>query len=1829
MATCPKLTLFRYFFARNTFLLLLSLVFATLSASAASNPVLVASGWSLTAESCPNSAIDPDELVTVQFAISNTVAVATANLTATLQASANVLSPSQPQSYGALLAGNPAETRSFSFRTAGACGEVITATLTLQDGATDLGSITFSLRLGSPVITFTENFDGVSRPALPAGWTTSVGGTWFLPWITDSSRTDTAPNSAFTYDPDVTSDISLVSPAIHIQSAGAQLSFRQNFGIEPLWDGGVLEIAISGGPFVDILAAGGSFVTNGYNTTIIPSTGPLPNRRAWSGNSGGFITTMALLPDSAAGHDVQLRWRLGANADTAGPLGWYIDTISIVDAYSCCMADQTTSEDTPSIAIPFSVGEAGNQAGLSLLATSANQALVPNGNLVFGGSGSDRTVTITPAANQNGTAPITLTVRSDSGTSIRTFNFTVTPVNDPPSFTKGPNITVAQNAGAQSLPAWASTISAGPSDETGQTINFVVSSARPDLFAVQPAISPSGTLSFSPSGQNRGTAVMSVQLHDNGGTVSGGNDLSSVQTFTITIGLPADNDGDGLPDDFELAFGLNPADPSDVFGDVDGDGFSTIQEFWAGTNPRDAQSRIGITSIQPQSPSVAVQFPSVQSVLYSIQFADAFPNGSWQTLADNLVGTGGALQTSDPSSAGLTKRVYRVNAAGPGGTTVTSDPSAFCRIPLLGNSDTLVSIPVLRPAATFGVVQSFLGNAVQIQGSPAWQPNQWIYNAPAQTNTYFALFLTGSHEGEFFTVTANSSDTLTLDLLGASLSGVTTGDRIALVPYWTLGTLFPSGRSIAASPTPGNRSTEILLPDVGATGVNVPTAKTYYFWNGAWRQVGTGLVVKNDEVFLPDMFFWVRNNLPGSDELVANGTVLSTKWRFLVRRNSNGQQDNLVALPRINTVALNASGLFESGAVRASSSPGNRLDELMVFDNSVAAKNKSAAATYYYWNNAWRKVGAGAADVGTDLVFTPGTGVVLRSGSGASTTVWTNSLNVVQAPPAPVDSDGDGVLDADEVAAGTDPFNELSLTWKVLATWRFNDASLNGDAGQAPIAQSNVSVVDGFEGKGAQLSGTASPTLLQYRAVESSGLANISLRRGSIHFRYKPTWFSNDPAVDFSSSTFGGFGPGSWITLLQTTNFTLRIDPNGTNLVLTSAAASGNTVTNLQVPILVRSQNQRTSKNQPGDPFWYECLLTYSPEKTTVFWNLPEIAQLVNARNATGPGIVPVSPLTARNSVLAFGSATDGTGAAKGVLDEIVSFNAMVTITNTPWQISAISSNSPVGINLVWSSLTNGILDIKRRVVGTKTWGAVQVGVGTNYFDSTVVPGEHYEYNLNSRISTSYGFTEATGEFVTASVSGAPIEQRGKLILLVDKTLTNAIENDLSTYVTNLIGDGWEVLRANVPRHIDDNSSSNSFLPNYFNITNEIVPFIRTNYALYSTNIKHILIIGHVTIPYSGTFADDGHYPPGGAYGAHNGAWPCDAYYGDIDGIWTDSDKALGSAYVFNWNYPNDGRFDQDYVPENASGVADVEIPVARIDLARLVSFSESEEILLKKYLQKNITYRNGLRSFAAEAIAADYFPFPPLIPEQTATELISKLAILKSPRSGDPFIDTNSFVIGVDGGPGYFDRINDSFANQHTTANFAQGAVSTNCAFYFLRGSYFPDWNCFDNVLRATLCTTNGGLAAGALFAAKNWRSDALGNGFCLGDNVRDVLNDRVAAGLAGQTMRSLEIMGDSTLRYPVLLPPASLTSSVADGSLQLQWVATTGPETRYYVYRSPSGINGPFTKLTSAPLTATTFVDSAPPAGGALYMVRSLQLVTTGSGSFTNISQGVFVAK
>jgi subtilisin-like proprotein convertase family protein len=119
----------------------------------AGTPAVVGTGRTLGGESCSpaNGAVDPDETVTVSFALANAGSGPTTDLVATLLPTGGVLSPSPAQSYGVIPPDGSSVNRTFSFVPTGTCGGDVTATLHLQDGPLDLGTVSFKLRLGTLV----------------------------------------------------------------------------------------------------------------------------------------------------------------------------------------------------------------------------------------------------------------------------------------------------------------------------------------------------------------------------------------------------------------------------------------------------------------------------------------------------------------------------------------------------------------------------------------------------------------------------------------------------------------------------------------------------------------------------------------------------------------------------------------------------------------------------------------------------------------------------------------------------------------------------------------------------------------------------------------------------------------------------------------------------------------------------------------------------------------------------------------------------------------------------------------------------------------------------------------------------------------------------------------------------------------------------------------------------------------------------------------------------------------------------------------------------------------------------------------------------------------------------------------------------------------------------------------------------------------------------------------------------------------------------------------------------------------------------------------------
>jgi len=307
--------------------------------------IINAGAVAITAESCgtANGIPDPGETVTVTLPLTNNGGSATTNLTATLQATGGVVS-AVTQSYGAVAAG-ATTIRSFTFMVSNsvACGSTVTLTFIIADGATTFTPVTQSYTTGTAVVSLSENFDGVTAPALPAGWTNmQITGT-AINWVTTTTNSSSPPNAAFANDPATVNLSSLTSPAVTIQSAAAKIKFKNRFQTEDNFDGMVLEYSTNNGTtWTDVITGGGTFVSGGYTGTL--NTGfmnPLPGRMAWEGNSNGYIDTEVTLPASLNGQSVRFRWLMGSDNGVAG-VGVWVDDVQVLGGVTCACSTPNT-----------------------------------------------------------------------------------------------------------------------------------------------------------------------------------------------------------------------------------------------------------------------------------------------------------------------------------------------------------------------------------------------------------------------------------------------------------------------------------------------------------------------------------------------------------------------------------------------------------------------------------------------------------------------------------------------------------------------------------------------------------------------------------------------------------------------------------------------------------------------------------------------------------------------------------------------------------------------------------------------------------------------------------------------------------------------------------------------------------------------------------------------------------------------------------------------------------------------------------------------------------------------------------------------------------------------------------------------------------------------------------------------------------------------------------------------------------------------------------------------------------------------------------------------
>jgi hypothetical protein len=221
------------------------------------------------------------------------------------------------------------------------------------------------------------------------------------------------------------------------------------------------------------------------------------------------------------------------------------------------ISNQTVSYLAPVITLLFMVWDAESPAyQLQLTGTSSNTNLVLNTNIVFGGSDTNRTVTVTPTSNHLGQALITITATDPGGLSNQT-SFTLTVTNSLPQISAITNLHIPINGFTGPLPFTVSDFET-PAERLVVTASSSNTNVVPPAQIVLGGTGTNRTVNITPATNLAGTATITLAVTDDVGGTNQTSFTLTVDQFTpLPTGLPAlqygavawgDYDNDGALD---------------------------------------------------------------------------------------------------------------------------------------------------------------------------------------------------------------------------------------------------------------------------------------------------------------------------------------------------------------------------------------------------------------------------------------------------------------------------------------------------------------------------------------------------------------------------------------------------------------------------------------------------------------------------------------------------------------------------------------------------------------------------------------------------------------------------------------------------------------------------------------------------------------------------------------------------------------------------------------------------------------------------------------------------------------------------------------------------------------------------------------------------------------------------------------------------------------------------------------------------------------------------------------------------------------------------------
>ncbi len=546
--------------------------------------------------------------------------------------------------------------------------------------------------------------------------------------------------------------------------------------------------------------------------------------------------------------------------------------------------------------------------------------------------------------------------------------------------------------------------------------------------------------------------------------------------------------------------------------------------------------------------------------------------------------------------------------------------------------------------------------------------------------------------------------------------------------------------------------------------------------------------------------------------------------------------------------------------------------------------------------------------------------------------------------------------------------------------------------------------------------------------------------------------------------------------------------------------------------------------------------------------------------------------------------------------------------------MEATVQTNPASIRLNWKPDTladRWLVFRKKPQQGSfsKNLATLQGGT-TQYADTTVQVGKGYEYRV-----VKFGPQNALGAgYLSSGIQLAANHFRGRMALVMDQRLKDTLRNAIDKFKKDLTGSGWAV----TPLYLDTGLAAKAVKDSITQLKNK-----------YPDTLEAVLLLGQIPVPYSGNFSNntvpDGHND-------HTGAWPADVFYATENGAWTDLQSFdTTSKFKRNHNRPRDNKYDQSSLEDVKAGA---DLMIGRVDLSDLPAFNESEFTLLKRYLQKDHQYRHGNMAIQQQGVVDGNFNiaegfgqngyrnFSPLVGKNNVTKGTYHSALTDS-----------SFLWSYGAGPGSMNEAN----GIASTSDFASDTF--NGVFTMIFGSYFGDFDGENNLMRAALAS-KGSLLSVSWAGRPHWHYHPMGMGAPLGKAAKLTQNNAAIPPSQSSTYFTgfgaggvyVALMGDPTLTLYPYEGPTKLTNSVVKptgsgqsfGTVQLSWSASAGAS-GYYVYRYDSALDR-YQVLNSTPVSGTQFEDTAVESSEHQYMVRAVRLKASPSGSYYQLSQGVF---